>query len=207
MQFLLPLLFLFFYLVFKLNFHVISSQPAISVGSVTSLDPSQTVLNCSGTGNSLCKIKGILLHLAAWILVYFFHFEYVGVFLFFFPILFSTHIIVLPFWYQDVHLGAFGADYVTVQSLFTQVHLAALRLVNGNSGNRSQHLQKNPQNRSFRTCWPCKRSVKHFFCVCCLPVTEQRWSWLSLQFQQHSQKLDPASYSYLRREKAFSLSI
>lgn len=30
------------------------NQPAISVGSVTSLEPSQTVLNCSGTGNSLC---------------------------------------------------------------------------------------------------------------------------------------------------------
>lgn len=33
------------------------NQPAISVGSVTSLEPSQTVLNCSGTGNSLCKNK------------------------------------------------------------------------------------------------------------------------------------------------------
>lgn len=35
-------------------------QPAISVGSVTSLEPSQTVLNCSGTGYSLCRITGKL---------------------------------------------------------------------------------------------------------------------------------------------------
>lgn len=33
------------------------NQPAISVGSVTSLEPSQTVLNCSGTGNSFCKTQ------------------------------------------------------------------------------------------------------------------------------------------------------
>lgn len=39
---------------------MINNQPAISVGSVTSLEPSQTVLNCSGTGNSLCRtIKNI----------------------------------------------------------------------------------------------------------------------------------------------------
>lgn len=39
-----------------------SDQPAISVGSVASLEPSQTVLNCSGTGNSFCESPSTQTH-------------------------------------------------------------------------------------------------------------------------------------------------
>lgn len=55
---------------------------------------------------------------------------------------FNTYIVVFSVWDQDVHLRALGADNVAVERIFTQVHLAALRLVDGDGWNSSQHLQK-----------------------------------------------------------------
>lgn len=60
----------------------------------------------------------------------------------------NTHILVISLWYQDVHLGALGADDVTAHRVFTQVDLAALCLVDWNGGNSSQHLKKNRYNIS-----------------------------------------------------------
>lgn len=50
-----------------------------------------------------------------------------------------THI-VIPMWYENVHLRALGTDDLTVHGLFAQVHVAAFGLVNRDGGHFPHHL-------------------------------------------------------------------
>ena len=124
---------------------MISNQPAISVGSVTSLEPSQTVLNCSGTGNSLCRtIKNIKpegKNLKTVGLNWTFRDHQGTTNTVSWNLIFDTHIFFI-LWNQDVHLWALCTDNVAVEGVLTQVDLAAFCLVDGNGGNPSQHLWK-----------------------------------------------------------------
>lgn len=105
------------------------------------------VLNCSGTGNSFCRTEEILfigksiLKTKDWAHS-------------------NTHKFIIFLRYKDVHLGALGADDVTVEGLLAQVDLAALGLVDGNGGNFSQNLQENIQQKGQVRIAVCTRS-KH----------------------------------------------
>lgn len=115
------------------------------MGSVTSLEPSQTVLNCSGTGNSFCRTEEIIFTgKSVWKRKDWAHS--------------NTHKFIIILWYEDVHLGALGADDVTVEGLLAQVDLAALGLVDGNGGDFSQNLQENIQQKRSGT----RRSLHTF---------------------------------------------
>lgn len=53
----------------------------------------------------------------------------------------DTHKLSVVFGYEDVHLGAFGADDVAIDGVFAQVHLAAVRLVDGDGGHLPHDLR------------------------------------------------------------------
>lgn len=111
------------------------NQPAISVGSVTSLEPSHTVLNCSGTGNSLCgTTRSRTGEWGTWFKVWRSY-------------LLATYVFIFTVWDQDVHLGALGADDVAVQRVLAQVHLATVGLVDGDCRDSSQNLEINMLTR------------------------------------------------------------
>lgn len=53
----------------------------------------------------------------------------------------DTHKLSVLFGYQDVHLGALGADDLAAEGAFAQVHLAAVRLVDGDGGHLPHDLR------------------------------------------------------------------
>lgn len=129
--------------------------PMFSDAVVMNLLPSQMVLYCSGSGNSPCG-KELEVNLAGEAKRKRFSFMRQP----------DTHKLSVVFGYQDVHLRAFGADDLAADGVFAQVHLAAVRLVDGDGGHLPHHLrgevQKTvlePGNEKLCKCGPTARTT------------------------------------------------
>lgn len=58
----------------------------------------------------------------------------------------DTHIFSVVVGHQDVHLGALGADDLTVQRVFAQVDMATVGLVDGDSRDFTHDLDMKRQD-------------------------------------------------------------